>query len=269
MTIEHVEGMKVIDPDEVKRIVDLTTPYDWQYSTPTYPVAKDLRLYELRWTFTMPRDGVYMSEATLGAHVGSHLDTAFHWVRKDEYHGKWYTLDQVPLEAFVGSTVCLDIPKGIGDGIHAVDFERACEEQGLEIQPGDQVLVHTGWGKKFHEEPHNNYYLFWKGPGLDVDGAEWLVEKKIRGYGQDTMGTQVKYRSFYLTEAEKQSGHSYQDHREPVHHLMLENDIFLYEHLYRLDQIAGKRVFCVFMPLRLEDIEASPIRALAFLTEDD
>lgn len=259
--------MRIVDPDKV-RIVDLSTPYDWDLSTPTYPVAKDLRLYQLRWTFTLPRDGFYMSEYTLGCHVGSHMDTPKHWVRKNEYSGKHYTLDQVCLETLYGETVVLDIPKGAGaQGIHADDFEKACRNQNLGVKEGDIVLVHTGWGRYFHDEPKNNYYLYRECPGLDLDGAQWLIEKKIKAYGQDTMGTQARAYAFYLTEAEKASGQSYLDHIEPLHHLMLRNDIVLFEHLYNLDKIKGRRVICGFFPLPLVGNEASPIRALAFLEE--
>ncbi len=261
------ENLRIIDPAKV-RIVDLSTPYDWQYSSPTYPVAKDLRLYQLSWTFTLPRDGFYMSEYVLGCHIGSHMDTPMHWVRKADYTGKYYALDEVPLEALYGETVCFDIPKGPGaQGIHAEDFEKACKDQNLEVKEGDIVLVHTGWGRYFHDEPKNNYYIYQQCPGLDLDGAEWLVRKKIKGYGQDTMGTQCKDHSFYLTESEKKSGEAYISHIEPVHHKMLENDILLFEHLYNLDKIKGRRVICGFFPLPLVGVEASPIRALAFLED--
>lgn len=258
----------IVDPAKVK-IIELSTPYDSRYSTPTYPVAKDLRLYQFGWTFTLPRDGVYMSEYVLGCHVGSHMDTPMHWVRKSEYTGEFYTLDAVPLETIYGETVCFDIPKGPGSlGIHAEDFEKACKEQNLEVKEGDIVLTHTGWGHYMHEDPKNNYYFYQEGPGLDLDGADWLVDKKIKAYGQDTMGTQCKREtSFYLTEAEKHSGQSYIGHIEPIHHRMLENDILLFEHLYNLDKIAGRRVICGFFPLPLVGTEASPIRALAFLEE--
>ncbi len=260
--------MKIIDPAKVK-IIDLSTPYDWQYSTPTYQVAKDLKLYQLKWTFTLPRDGFNMSEYLLGCHIGSHMDTPKHWVRESEYTGKYYALDDVPLEALYGETVVLDIPKGAGaQGICADDFEKACKEQNLEVKEGDIVLVHTGWGHYMHDDPKNNFYFYSDGPGLDLDGGEWLISKKIKGYGQDTMGTQCKREtSFYLTEPEKASGQSFISHVEPIHHLVLKNDILLFEHLYNLDKIKGRRVICGFFPLPLVGSEASPIRALAFLEE--
>lgn len=257
--------MKIIDPAKV-RIVDLSTPYDWHNSIAQYPVAKEMGLFRLGWTFTLPRDGFYMSEFTLGCHIGSHMDAPMHWVKEHEKTGKYYTLDDIPLEQLYGEAVVLDIPKGPGaQGIHAEDFERA--SRGLEVKEGDIVLVHTGWGRYFEADPKNNYYMFQQGPGLDLDGAQWLIEKKIKAYGQDTIGTQRKKYSFYLSDEEKNSPIAYQDRTEPVHHLMLKNDIVLLEHLYNLDKIVGRRVTCGFFPLNLLGVEASPIRALAFLED--
>ena len=77
------------------------------------------------------------------------------------------------------------------------------------------------------------------------------------------MSVQCAKYSLFLTEEEKNSGVA--RHIEPIHRLLLQNDIVLIEQLCNLDKIVGQRVVCGFFPLPFKDLEASPIRAVAFL----
>lgn len=163
------------------------------------------------------------------------------------------------MEQLYGETVVLDMPKGELEPIGARDFENSP----VEIRENDIVLVHTGWGKYFQKEPRNNHYLFTKRPGLEVDGAEWLIKRKIKAYGQDTIGTQYPTHSFFLDQESREKGVPWNP--EPVHDLMLKNDIVLIEHLTNLDKVAGKRIISGFFPLPFRGLDGSPVRALAFV----
>jgi kynurenine formamidase len=251
------------------RIIDLSTPYDMEWSVPQYPYVTEKGLLKIWFTNTFPHDGFVDTAFTLGSHVGTHIDAPMHWCRRHEKKGM-YTLDEIPLEQLFGETIVWDIPKKPvlphGEPITAGDFEKANEI--LPVREGDIVLVHTGWGRYFYEEPKHLKYIHSKGPGLDLSGAEWLVKKKIKAYGQDTMGTQFRGKySFYLSEEEKEAGVAPIDHIEPVHHLLLMNDIVLIEHLCNLDKVAGRRIIAGFFPLPFKGVEGSPVRALAFLEE--
>ena len=249
------------------KLLDLSTPFDKDYSIPSYPFGHfDL---EIKHTTTIPRDGNYSTQITMYSHVGTHMDAPMHVLSRKEKNGKYY-LGDYPLEQMYGETVVLDIPKGVeepyGAAIRAEDLEKASKASNeLGVREGDIVLVHTGWGRYFTEDPKTAHWIFYKGPGLDIDGAEWLVKKKIKAFGMDTIGTQYKKYSFFPSKEELDIGIKHVG--EPVHRILLSNDILLIEHLYHLDQIAGKRVICGFFPLPFVDIEASPIRAIAFLDD--
>jgi len=255
-----------LDTSKVK-IIDLSTPFDKDYSVPQPPLP--WHKYEIKHVRTMPRDGRWTSEFTLNCHVGTHIDTPMHVCTREEKKARW-CLGDIPLEQLFGETVVLDIPKGeekpYGAPITAEDLEKASRaSKELEIQGGDIVLVYTGWGRYFVEEPKLGEWIYHMGPGLDISGAEWLIKKRIKGYGQDTMGTQWKRYGVSLTEEEAERG--VKRIGDPIHRMMLLNDIVLFEHLHNLDKIAGRRVICGFFPLPFKDIEASPIRAMAFLEE--
>jgi kynurenine formamidase len=253
-----------MDAKKIK-LIDLTTPFDRDYSVPNPPFPHVTM--EHKFIRTVPRDGRYTTQITITTHAGTHMDAPMHVFSREEKQGKYY-LGDIPLQQLFGETVVLDIPKEPkephGEPITAEDLELASKAKPeLEIREGDIVLVHTGWGRYFVDDPKTAEWIFYRGPGLDSDGAQWLVQKKIKGYGQDTIGTQYKAKVFYKTEEELERGE--RPSGEPVHKILLGADIVLFEHLYNLNQIVGQRVVCGFFPLNFLHIEACPIRAIAFV----
>lgn len=240
------------------RLIDLTTPYDGEYSCAQLP-AVELH-NELTWARTLAREGNYVTDIHISSHTGTHLDAPMHVLSREEKKGMYY-LGDIPLERLYGETVCWDIPKGELEPITADDFEKANKK--LPVKEGDILLIYTHWGHYYFTK--NPRYLFNKCPGLEFDGAEWCVSKKIKAYGQDTVGTQYKAYSFVQSDEVWQTGAK--PAAEPVHRLMLSNDIVLLEHLTNLDKIAGRRVTCGFFPLPLQDREGAPMRAVAFLDD--
>ena len=65
----------------------------------------------------------------------------------------------------------------------AEDIEGALTLQGVRVERGDVLLIHTGWGSLWDSHPMR--YISGE-PGITMDGAEWLVEKRIAMTGADT-----------------------------------------------------------------------------------
>src|SRR3989441_9475407 len=81
--------------------------------------------------------------------------------------------------ALVTRGVMIDIAalKGVemlGDGyeITVADLQQALQRQQLTLQPGDAVILHTGWGRLWGKE--NERYMK-TNPGIDVAASEWLA----------------------------------------------------------------------------------------------
>lgn len=244
------------------KIIDLSTPFDFSWSVPHPPMCN--AFHDMHFIYTRPRDGYYETAITLTTHSGTHLDAPMHRFNRDEKDGIYY-LEDWPLDNYYGETVCLEMPKGELEPIGAKDFEKASKE--IEIKEDDIVLVHTGWGKYMEKEPRNNLYLFLKRPGLEVDGVEWLLKRKVKAYGQDTIGTQHPKYQFPQCEKEWLTGAPY--NLEPVHDLALSNDLMFIEHLTNLDKVAGKRFTGSFFPLPIKGVDGSPIRAIAIIEEEE
>ncbi len=75
-----------------------------------------------------------------------------------------------------------------GYEITADDLREALEAKGLEIHPGDFVLIHTGWGSlwKVDNELYNSGQ-----PGIGVGAAKFLIGKEITMVGADNWGIEV------------------------------------------------------------------------------
>jgi len=68
------------------------------------------------------------------------------------------------------------------------DLEQAARRQGLEVRPGDAVLVHTGWSELWEDEPER--YAVAE-PGLDADAADWLARHRVSLAAVDNWGCDV------------------------------------------------------------------------------
>jgi kynurenine formamidase len=96
----------------------------------------------------------------------------------------------------ITSAVLLDAKAHVGKGqpmkagelVTAQHIEEMLKAQGLArrgILPGDIVYVHTGWGE-FWKDPDVEKFYYTKAPGLSVDAAKYLGEKRIVALGLDT-----------------------------------------------------------------------------------
>jgi kynurenine formamidase len=89
----------------------------------------------------------------------------------------------MPLTMFYTEGICLDLShKGLSELIEPADLEAALSEAGLEIKPGDTVLLYTDhFRRAFGTEDWHN------GPGVSTDAARWLGQQEIAAFGVETM----------------------------------------------------------------------------------
>ncbi|WP_297495999.1 cyclase family protein, partial [Thermococcus sp.] len=84
-------------------IVDLSLPLG--EDTPLYPGDPEVRIKP--WAL-IERDGYYMNILKMGEHTGTHVDAPAHFI----LGGK--TVDELPLEKFIGEAFVLDVRNGGG-----------------------------------------------------------------------------------------------------------------------------------------------------------
>ena len=181
---------------------------------------------------------------TLGDHAGTHVDAPAHFDPDPDAA----TIDRVPLENFFTEAVCLDLSHvPLRHEITVEELEAAERQAGVEIRPGDTVLIHMA---HFERTWGTDAYLH-DFPGLSVDAARWLGAKGIVSFGVEAISPGVEGEANYR-----------------VHLVCKEMGFTHMEGLVNLDQLVGKGRFrfCGF-PLKIRGGTASPIRAVAILDD--
>ena len=130
------------------------------------------------------------------------------------------------------------------------DLEGALKKQNMTLQPGDAVLINTGWGKLYGKD--NPRYVK-SCPGIGVRAALWLASKEPMLIGADNWPVEV------APNPDKQLS-------LPVHQIALVvNGIHLLENL-KLDELAAKNVaeFAFIMqPLKIQGGTGSTVSPIA------
>jgi kynurenine formamidase len=131
------------------------------------------------------------------------------------------------------------------------DLQQALQRQSVSLQPGDAVIIHTGWGRLWGTD---NARFMKSNPGIGVAAAEWLAKQDPMLVGGDTPPVEV-------------SPNPDPQISLPVHQIMLViNGIHLLENL-KLDELAAKKVYefaFVMQPLKLRGFSGSTVAPTAF-----
>jgi kynurenine formamidase len=131
------------------------------------------------------------------------------------------------------------------------DLQQALQRQNVSLQPGDAVIINTGWSRLWGKD--NARYM--KGnPGIGVAAAEWLVRQDPMLIGGDSPPIEINPNPDPQISL-------------PIHQIMpVVNGIFLLENL-KLDELAAKRVYefaLVVQPLKLRGFTWSKVAPTAF-----
>lgn len=170
-------------------------------------------------------------------------------------------IEVYPKDKFINRAVLLDVARfknvdalDAGQEITAEDLQATAKAEGVEIQPGDSVLIRTGYGK-FFEADRAKYSGFRPGPGESA--ARWLAGKKIFLTGDDQMSYEVV----------PQKGTIFPCHRI----LIADNGIYLVENL-NLEELskalAEQKVYefaLVLNPPKLRGATGAPVNAFAII----
>jgi kynurenine formamidase len=130
------------------------------------------------------------------------------------------------------------------------DLELALRRAKLALQPGDALLIHTGWGRLWGKD---NARYAKTSPGLGVAAAEWLARQDPMLVGADNTPISV------TPDVDPQVSN-------PIHQIMLVvNGIFLLENL-KLDDLAAKQVYefaLIVQPLKIQGGTGSTVAPVA------
>jgi len=130
------------------------------------------------------------------------------------------------------------------------DLQQALAAEKLTLQPGDAVIIHTGWGKLWGKD---NARFRASAPGIGVAAAEWLARQDPMLVGSDNSAIEV-------------SPNPDPQLAGPVHQIMLVvNGIHLLENM-KLDEIAARRLYefaLILEPLKIQGATGSTVAPIA------
>lgn len=140
-----------------------------------------------------------------------------------------------------------------GYEVTLADVRGALARQGIaesSIAPGDAVLFRYGWAQLWRTPAEYNAAAL---PGIGLDVAHWLVERKVTVTGSDTSVTEVS--------PSPMRGAAIPVHQE----LMMKNGVFNIENM-TFEELAADRAYeflFVATPIRFKGATGSPLRPLA------
>jgi len=210
---------------------------------PGCSIVKDARTYD--------KHHYYCQTIIMGEHIGAHIDAPAHTTQGGQtiekyepgfFFAPYKLLDTLHYDLKEGEVVTAEMCK---------EMEK---KQGLEINQGDVVLFCYGWDKYYlpdaQEGPERAFYGC-NAPGISEDCCEYLLSKKIKAVGSDSMlGTiarkgdhtvSLKCHDFYF----------------------LPNNIPIIEGLINLTKIPHEGIFAA-MPLGIKNGSGSPVSPVVF-----
>jgi len=154
------------------------------------------------------------------------------------------TIDQMSLDLFFGSAICLDVsdvpPKTDITGDH---LDKSLANSGLDLNPGDMLFLYTA---TFDRHKGTEDYLS-EFPGLGSSGAEWIVDKGVKTFGVDSPTPDNPVSKSY-----------------PCHMMCRREHITHYENL-NLSGVVNTRFTFAGFPLKVIGAHGGPTRAVAIV----
>ena len=134
--------------------------------------------------------------------------------------------------------------------VRGSDRHRVLDGVDLTLEPGDAVIIHTGWGKLWAKD---NARYGKSCPGIGVKAAEWIAKQDPMLVGSDNWPVEVAPNPDPLISL-------------PVHQIMLVvNGIHLLENM-RLEEVVAKKVYefaFMMQPLKIAGGSGSTVAPIA------
>lgn len=211
--------------------------------------------------------GFLLEMVTTSMHMGAHIDALCHVTCGPD--SAWYgghpasehvgdkgalTCDASKIPPLVTRGVLLDIARALdidvlppSYSIASRDISKAMDRQGVELHPGDVVLLRTGQMSKWPEVREGNE------AGLSLEAAQWLSQLQPVAIGADNSALEV-------------SPSGIAGSPQPVHlHLMIERGIYILEWI-SLEELASAglaQFLFLCLPLKIQGATGSLVRPIA------
>ena len=213
------------------KVIDLT--HTIQETMPVYPGTEPPKFLPAN---TYEADGFKETELRMYTHTGTHMDPPAHL-----YPGRT-TLDQFPDDQFIGKALVIDCRQVQEGEPITMEF---LHKYGEKTEQADFLLFNLGWDKRWGTEAYFGDY-----PCIDEEVLDYIMQGSYKGIGFDVIGLDP-IADENLTRHKK---------------LFAACDMVNIENLKNLDLCGDDLFWFSCYPLKLENSDGSPIRAVAWFT---
>ncbi len=166
-----------------------------------------------------------VTKITTSSHFATHSDAPKHFVDDG------LTIDEVPLETYIGEVRVLDVT-------HCKTITKEVVEQ-FDIKENERIIFKTGYYKYLYADTFYKDYS-----AIDHECAKYLVEKKVKMIGIDYLSIEAYNTTDFC-----------------VHKTILSNNIGVLEGL-DLQNIECGEYDLVALPLKLKNGDGAPARVI-------
>ncbi|MEM1225130.1 MAG: cyclase family protein [Planctomycetota bacterium] len=204
----------------------------------TLTVRHGMRGVAFETATTVAREGWNARTLHLYSHSGTHMDAPLHFDVDDQ------TIDEIPLSKCIGKAWIVNLLDLPPKAPITVDHLGSVA---LQHQPGDGLLLHTGWSRHV-DQP--DYYRDQFAP-ISPELAHWMVDHQVRMVGVEPPSVGDVNDLPAVTQ---------------VHRILLGGGVIIVEGLTGLEQLRGPTCTFGAMPLKIERGDGAPCRAFAMDT---
>lgn len=216
------------------RVIDLTRTIS--NTIPVYPGTEGPNLTIAN---TYEESGFKETLLSMYSHTGTHMDAPHH------IYPEKISLDQKDVSGFVGKACVIDARDVPAGGLIDITY---IEKNKVRVEQAEFIVFQTGWEKYWGQDKYFGEY-----PVISKEVAAYLVDNNKKGIGLDNIGLDP------IADVDLN-----------LHHFMLENEnIVIMENLCNLDLIGQEVFLLVALPLKFENSDGAPIRAIAILEKSE
>ena len=227
-----------------RQIIDLTHPIH-----PNIPIWPGDPATEFETVSQIEKDGYFLRKFSMGEHSGTHINAP------SSFYTGGASIDSYSPQSLVSPAIAIDIREQSltnPDYSLTIDDILNWERQHKLIEPGNLVLLYTGWQAKWDDERaffNRDDREICHFPGFGKAATQFLLEERsIAGIGIDTHGVDPG-----------------QDESFVVNKLILEKQRIVLENLANLDLLPAADFTLAIGIIRLLGGSGSPVSVLAFV----
>jgi kynurenine formamidase len=214
----------------------------------THPITENMPMYPgtdaptLHIAFNHNEYGFMETLLTLYSHTGTHIDAPAH------IYANGWTLDQYPIEQFVGKALVLDCRHlNKGEKISMA----LLEEKGNKLNETDFLLFLTGHSVLWESLDYFNDF-----PILSQEVIEWVNHRKLKGIGIDA----PSFDPVTIGDLD-QAANALHNHRT----ILKTTNTLLLENLCKLEEIGNELFMLCALPLNSANADGAPARVIALV----